>query len=379
MLESARRWLSELREGADAGRFAYHEVEDEADPGSRRDAAGEDRALLLLALQYDFQPAKDAALARFLLAAQIAAHSRAPFQGYEDELRLAAWLVARLGDPADVWQMNEAKHANFDTYCGMDRTFMLAAGVAATLAYVRDSEHRLRDDVLELLLAEDGTCLYTEAEVAEWRASMTAWFPAREEDEALETRIDRAIRFAPEEGPALLDAWLSGRELDDAALRELCHWASALDLHDRAEAAARTLLARASAAEELGARDRLVLTLVAAARHKEAEVEMLAAAALAAALGRTAWEWRMQLERWLELGESAWEADEVGVSARAFARADALSQQGHGHCFDNFERLAALAGHVGDEEARARLAALRDAEGQRISEQTRALEAAGSQ
>lgn len=288
MLEEARRWLADLRAGADRSRFDYTEAADPDDPETHRDAAADDRARLLLALQYDFRPDRDAALVRFLLAAEIDRLAHEPMQGIDDDFRLAAHLVSLLADPADVWQLWRAKHSNFDTACGLDSEHLVAAGVGATLALVRASDHPLRDAVLAALCdPETGECVYTEDEVVAWRAGKAEWFPAREEDESLETRIERAIRFAPEQAGALLDTWLSGQPRSDATLRDLCHWARALGDFDRAEAAARELVARASDADAIAAHERLASVLVQAGRLPAAEVAMDAAATLAASRVRS--------------------------------------------------------------------------------------------
>lgn len=370
MLETPRRWLAALRAGADPQRFAYHEVPDPDDPETTCCANAEDRAQLLLALQYDPRP-EDAPLLRLLLDAEIEAHSHADYQGLEEELHLAAWLVAKLRDPADVFRMSRAKFANFDTGCGFDGEHLVAAGVARTLAYLHASDDPRGADVFEYLAAADSECKFDEAEIDAWHAAKAEWFPAREADESPLTMLERALRFAPAEAPRWLELWLAGQEPGDRTLSHLCSYAVRLGDFDRAIAVTNQRIALAGDADSgVDIRETLVGVLIGAGRIEQAEATMEQAALRAAQQVRSAWEQRRTLERWLELAEAATSHETAGpLGRRAFERADALFTAGFGHCYDNLERLAACAEAFGASNAYLRLAAARDEERRRLDEQ----------
>lgn len=361
MLEAARRWLAELRAGADPRRF----VEDGV-ANAEGDSASEARALLLLALQYDHDPG-DAALLRLLLDAEITANAGPNSDGDPDELKLAAWLVAQLRDPADVFRMWRAKSANYDTFCGFDGEHLVAAGVARTLAHLHASDDPRRVDILEYL--GGGTeCIFDEADVVAWHAATAEWFPAREADESPWTKLERALRFAPAQAPRWLEAWLATQEPGDQTLSRLCGYAVQLGDFERAIAVARQRIELAGDSDDsVGLHESLARVLWGAGRLDEAEAALVQAATLAATRTRCAWDQRRSLESWLELAEvAAPQANWRPLAHRAFVRADRLFTAGFGFCFNNLERLAACAGAVGESEARTRLAAARDEEGRRI-------------
>ena len=358
MLETARGWLTELRAGGDPRRF----VDPSDDPADGSRSAAEDRALLLLALQYDHQPG-DAALLRLLLDAEIEAHRHADFQGLEEELRLAAWLVAGLRDPADVFRMWRAKHANFDTGCGLDGEHLAAAGVARTVEYLRTNDDPRAADILADLAERD----LDEEAIAGWHAALADWFPASEADESPLTLLERALRFAPEQAPHRLELWLASEEPGDRTLADLCQYSLQLGDYERAIAAARQRIDITGDGDlVVGLHEQLGATLIAAGRLDDAEAALMRAATLAAARVRSAWQQRCSLEKWLDLAEAAAPREAARpLARRAFARADHLLTAGFGHCFTNLDRLTTCARVLGEEAAN-RLAGLRDAERRRI-------------
>lgn len=91
----------------------------------------------------------DVNLLRYLLRQETALHKES--WGYDDNLGLAALLLAGHGDVGDVWSIWRAKGANFDTGIGLDVELLLGAGVEPTVAYVRAAEHPDREDVLRCL------------------------------------------------------------------------------------------------------------------------------------------------------------------------------------------------------------------------------------
>jgi hypothetical protein len=168
------------------------------------------RAMALIGLSYDRRDT-DLALCRSLLAQEVAAAERSD----ADELPLACFLVARARDPDDVWLMTRAKLANYDTFCGLDREYLFAAGVARTVEHVRASPRPERQRVLDELLREDGTPLFDEAELVEWWTRIEAYFPEQPEVEPLVV-AEYALRFGTKaEALWWLEAWALTGEVHD--------------------------------------------------------------------------------------------------------------------------------------------------------------------
>jgi hypothetical protein len=168
------------------------------------------RAMALIGLSYDRRD-DDFALCRNVLAQEVAAAERSD----ADELRLACFLVARARDPDDVWLMTRAKLANYDTFCGLDREYLFAAGVARTIEHVRASTHPDRQRVLDELLGNDGTPLFDDAELAAWWTWIEEYFPGEPEAEPLLV-AERALRFGTKaEALWWLEAWALTGEIHD--------------------------------------------------------------------------------------------------------------------------------------------------------------------
>ncbi|MBK1787380.1 hypothetical protein [Prauserella cavernicola] len=132
---------------ADPERWAHVDyvrgVDDDGVPG---DVNRSTRELVLGMLARDHLP-DDAELVRYLLRQEIAAHEAS--WGYGDSLGAAALLLVDCGAVEDVWLVWQAKNANVDTFIGIDRELLFGAGVAETLEFVRASDHRDRDELLE--------------------------------------------------------------------------------------------------------------------------------------------------------------------------------------------------------------------------------------
>jgi hypothetical protein len=136
----------------------------------------ENQHALLLAMQFDRDPA-DLPLARHLLRRIVADYREHRWLGVGRNLLRAGLLVAEQRQVEDVWLHWEATALSFDTELGYGR-FLAAAGVEATLAFVRASDHPDREHVAERLtrLHQDG--------VAGWLAARQAEFPADPADES---------------------------------------------------------------------------------------------------------------------------------------------------------------------------------------------------
>ncbi|MEU8419568.1 hypothetical protein AB0C15_01665 [Micromonospora sp. NPDC048835] len=189
--------------------------------GHDHDGHAARRALVLWALQYD-RRVEDLPLLRWLAEQEAVCRRAAPFQGLTEETELVGFLLAEHQRVPDVWRHWEIKRANFDTWCGYDTEHLVAAGVQATLDFVRDSEHADRDQVLERLLDDAGQPLVPEDDVAEWLQWKRSSFPV---DPAAEDPI-RWVRRAKLTGDVelahqWLARWASGRQRDRATLSQL--------------------------------------------------------------------------------------------------------------------------------------------------------------
>lgn len=211
-MEDARRDLARMRESREAWQELRYERVGDHDANEVR------RAKVLWALQYDRGP-DDLALLRWLAEQEAACRAEAPFQGLGEQAELVGFLLAEHAQPEDVWRHHAIKRANFDTGCGYDREHLVAAGVGATIEHVRESDHPDRDDVLELLLDDEGEPEMSEEDLTEWLGHRREWFPADPADEDPLTWFGRAMLVGdPDIARAELDRWASGRPRDEGTL-----------------------------------------------------------------------------------------------------------------------------------------------------------------
>ncbi|MEU8087077.1 hypothetical protein AB0B57_26110 [Micromonospora sp. NPDC049101] len=219
-MEAARRALERARSSS-AG---WHELRyargTDADGQSCDENAGR-RASVLWALQYD-RRAGDLPLVRWLVGQEAQCRREAPFQGLTDETELAGYLLAEYRQVEDVWLHWEIKRANFDTWCGYDAEYLFAAGVSATVAFVRDSGHADRDDVLAYLVDQEGEPGVSEEGLAQWWGGTRSRFPGDPTAEDPLTWIARA-KLVGEQVLARewLDRWAVDRPRDRATLSQL--------------------------------------------------------------------------------------------------------------------------------------------------------------
>ncbi|WP_433090127.1 hypothetical protein ACQP1P_25185 [Dactylosporangium sp. CA-052675] len=221
-MEAARHELGRMRDSSAAWRELRYERATGAD-GHDCDGRAARRAMVLWALQYDRRP-EDLPLVRWLAEQEALCRREAPLQGLTGETELAGFLLARHRRVQDVWRHWQIKRANFDTWCGYDVEHLVAAGVRATVRFVREREHPDRDAVLERLLDEDGRPRVSEADVERWWHGERRRFPADPAAEAPLTWVERA-KLLGERGLARewLDRWAAGRQRDQDTLRRLRH------------------------------------------------------------------------------------------------------------------------------------------------------------
>ena len=204
LLEDCRSTLARVRTAAP--NYSDIEVATSTGPdGYLTDDHRQTRAKCLWAMQYEPRPVVDP-LVEALLRAETQWHRVAPFQGYTDELKLAAYLVALHPPPGVLELMWNAKRANFDTWCGFDSQFLAAGGVDEAVS-LASTANPVDDDLLGHLLS-DGAPRFTDAEVSELLEEMAQYFPSAPEDEPPFTWFERARLLGDSEGAkAALDDW----------------------------------------------------------------------------------------------------------------------------------------------------------------------------
>jgi hypothetical protein len=172
------------------------------------------RASVLWALQYDRRPT-DLPLLRQVMDVETA--RCACDGGFDETAELAGFLLAEHRQVADVRRHWALKGANFDTACGYDSQYLFAAGVTATVRYVRETD---QTDLFAYLVDNSGDV--TEAELADWFASKRLWFPSDEAAEDPLTWVDRA-QLAGDLVLARqwLDRWAADRGRDRETLSSL--------------------------------------------------------------------------------------------------------------------------------------------------------------
>lgn len=215
-MQQARRELARMRESAAAWQeLEYRCAKDSEDLD--HDVNEVRRAMVLWALQYDRRP-EDLPLLRFLAEQEALCRRNAPLQGLGEQAELAGFLLAEHRQAEDVWRQYAIKRANFDTSCGYDREYVVAAGVRATLELVRASDHPERDEVLQFLSETD----LDDDDLREWAAGKREWFPEDPADEDALTWVERAKLAGEQElARAELDLWALDRPRDARTLNQL--------------------------------------------------------------------------------------------------------------------------------------------------------------
>jgi hypothetical protein len=210
-------WCAEL-ERLRADRLVWREVayeqgdDEHGDECDRHELA---RARVLWALQYQATPG-DLPLLRFLLGEATTARREDPFQGCGEELELAGLLVAEHRQLDDVELQWQAKTANFDTWCGYDLGFVLAAGAADTVAFVRAGALADREALLARITDDHGAPAMSDQAVNDWLLSARSRFPRDPAEEAPRSWMDRLRRLGETEAARhYLRLWAAGLPQDD--------------------------------------------------------------------------------------------------------------------------------------------------------------------
>jgi hypothetical protein len=137
---------------------------------------------LVIVLQYDRDPG-DGQLRRRVFDAVTAASDD------PETLMRAAFLVAQLRDPADVWRQYTA----YQRTPGFDAEYLFAGGVDATLTLVDASDDARRDAVRGVLVDADGDARYPQPEIDAFLTELEREYPPDEGHEDTWTLVTRDL------------------------------------------------------------------------------------------------------------------------------------------------------------------------------------------
>ncbi|WP_124726783.1 hypothetical protein [Staphylospora marina] len=188
------------------------------DSDSKQDLNVKKRYALAIELHYHWKPDDDYELVKFLMKNEVVSRRNDPYSGSADSLILISYLLARYRKPENVWLFEEAKFADFDTYCGYDVQFLFSAGVEATCRYLE--RHGITEDRPYLFENRDHLrSICTEEDIEKFFYELSLRFPTRIEDERVETLFDRAIIFGDDqEAERLFRLMEEAGEISDASL-----------------------------------------------------------------------------------------------------------------------------------------------------------------
>jgi len=331
----------------------------------RADVHAGARLQLAWAIQHDSCPT-DAALLRFALAEEVKWRAEDPGQGIGETLEILAGIVARERNVQNVWTLARAKRANFDAACGFDIEHAFAAGVAETLAYVRESAHPDRNQVLELLTPYVEAHGVTEELVAAWLLRAPGTLPTDRRQNA-DIWFDRALAIKRSDAArAFLDEWVEASSPSTETSRALVWKLEQLECWREASVARRQLFQQAQEPFDRASQACAI-----------ARAERLAGApGLALAWLKTAASLHAEHPKWRELGLARQLVDEcfrcaasLGVEdgKDAFALADKLAAATPRLHLDAFQAAVDAAEKTQSPRLR-HYQALRDAEQARIAD-----------
>lgn len=191
MIEKYIQVLKKVRAGElELKNFFYEEAKNKE--GYAYDKNATKRFQLLIALQYNRQATDEAILVE-LFKAEIKRHQKAPFQGLHPALKLNAFLLSLYPKTAYSTLYLEAKKANFDTHCGFDYQFLLAAGIAETYQFFQKEQPELAEVFWDYVGDSVDNCSISEAELSEWKGYLVEEYPDTLILEDIIDEIDLAI------------------------------------------------------------------------------------------------------------------------------------------------------------------------------------------
>lgn len=205
----------------------YHENE------HGNDKNGLKRYALILELQYD-RKKSDKELLNYLLENEILMHQNSSRQGLFESLNLLVYLVALHKDITDILLFDEAKTANYDTFCGLDSQIFFACGVEATIDFL-DSQPGIDENSFLYDLKHDLRDAYSDEEIEEWLSFKADYYPENEEDEDIFDTLEKALTFGDiDAGRKILSTLEKEKDkynLDDSTL---FHYAQSLGEYEKA-------------------------------------------------------------------------------------------------------------------------------------------------
>lgn len=201
------------------------------------------RARVLIALQYDRRP-EDRPLIEYLFDQEVERHTKEPYAGLHQALDRAAYLLAAYHDPAHVLRVWHAKVANFDTYCGLDVRYLVAAGYEPTLAFLRQAADDPERQAIRGFLDLYDPDRFAPAALDAWWRELEQRFPPTLAAESPRARLDRALDDGDLDAARhWLAAWEASEPPTHALLTELAAYWEWLDDLDRASALQRRIIA----------------------------------------------------------------------------------------------------------------------------------------
>lgn len=88
--------------------------------------------------------------------------------GYFDHFYFIAYVLALFRKPEIVWLFWDAKHIDMDCGVGFDGEHLVAAGIPETIAYVQQSNHPLKDRILNYINHKQGEYPFTAKRLENW-------------------------------------------------------------------------------------------------------------------------------------------------------------------------------------------------------------------
>lgn len=143
-------------------------VADKNEEGYFVDINARNRYGILKALQYQHL-SSDEQIIIDLFKAETERHREEAFQGLFPALEVGGYLLSQYQKPEYVELFLKAKDANFDTFCGFDRTYLVSAGVERTLNYVKSLDRVYQERFDELVGNDIKKIGLTEEKLEEWR------------------------------------------------------------------------------------------------------------------------------------------------------------------------------------------------------------------
>lgn len=145
-LEECRRYYPSLPSNDLLSKIEYHKSLD--DEGDEYDVNFSFREQVCQQLNRDLQDV-DHRFVQYLLEQEILAHQES--WGLNENIKLCAYLLYRLGYVEDSLLIWKAKSTNFDTGCGVDIQLLVGAGIERTIAYLKKQNSQEAKDAVQYI------------------------------------------------------------------------------------------------------------------------------------------------------------------------------------------------------------------------------------